>query len=233
MGRPGELQRGIDWRSMNTWDMIYEDAAIMVVYKPAGLAVETSKVAEKDLVSELANYRKKAGEDPYVGVVSRLDQPVEGVLVFGKTSNVTNQLTVQMREKRLWKKYHVIVTREAMPKEGSMTDYLMKDSTRNRAKVVEEDHPRAKKAVLHYRRLQRLDGAALMEVTLDTGRFHQIRCQFAARTAPILGDVKYGGPSTGRALALAAVELNLQHPVSKEPLTFKINPKGEDFVDFL
>ncbi len=229
----GKCLWGIDWRSMYNWDMIYEDAAIMVVYKPAGLAVETAKVAEKDLVSELANYRKKAGEDPYVGVVSRLDQPVEGVLVFGKTSNVTNELTIQMREKRLWKKYHVIVTREAMPKEGTMTDYLVKDGVKNRARVVEETNPRGKKAVLHYRTLTRLDGAALMEVTLDTGRFHQIRCQFAARTAPILGDVKYGGPSTGRALALAAVELNLQHPVSKEPMTFKINPKGEDFYDFL
>ena len=229
----GKCLWGIDWRSMYNWDMIYEDAAIMVVYKPAGLAVETAKVAEKDLVSELANYRKKAGEDPYVGVVSRLDQPVEGVLVFGKTSNVTNELTIQMREKRLWKKYHVIVTREAMPKEGTMTDYLVKDGVKNRARVVEETNPRGKRAVLHYRTLTRLDGAALMEVTLDTGRFHQIRCQFAARTAPILGDVKYGGPSTGRALALAAVELNLQHPVSKEPMTFKINPKGEDFYDFL
>ena len=90
---------------MADWEILHEDEDVLVCYKPANLATQSAKPMEKDLESELKNYRAKKGEEPYIGVVHRLDQPVEGVLAFGKTKEATEALTKQLRDKILMKKY--------------------------------------------------------------------------------------------------------------------------------
>ena len=110
---------------------------------------------------------------------------------------------------------------------------MVKDGRKGRAIIVEESNPRAKKARLSYKLLEKIDDHCLLQIKLDTGRFHQIRVQLASRTAPILGDVKYGGSKTGHPLCLCAYRLQFTHPVSEEGMTFEIRPKGEDFAPFM
>lgn len=218
---------------MENWEILHEDEEVLVCYKPANLATQSAKPTEKDLESELKNYRVKRGEEPYIGVVHRLDQPVEGVLVFGKTKEATETLTKQLRDKILMKKYYAIITRGNMPAEGVLEDYLVKDGRRNRAMVVQSSDPRGKKASLSYRVISEVDDMRLLDVTIQSGRFHQIRAQLASRTAPIFGDTKYGGVSTGRPLCLCAYYLRFTHPKTGQMMEFEIHPKGEDFYDLL
>ena len=214
-------------------EVLYEDEDILVCYKPAGVATQTSKTIEQDMVSLVRNYRLSKGEDSYVGVIHRLDQPVEGILVFGKNAAASAILCKELKERQFAKHYLAIVTIENIPQEGVLEDYVVKDGRKGRAIIVEESNPRAKKARLSYKLLEKIDDHCLLQIKLDTGRFHQIRVQLASRTAPILGDVKYGGSKTGHPLCLCAYRLQFTHPVSEEGMTFEIRPKGEDFAPFM
>lgn len=84
--------------------IVYEDNVLLVVHKPAGIATETARVGQADLVSELKNYRKRKGEDTYVGVVHRLDQPVEGLLVFAKDGGTARALSDGLQRGTLTKR---------------------------------------------------------------------------------------------------------------------------------
>lgn len=212
-------------------EVLYEDDSIVVVYKPAGLATQTRNIGEKDMESELSNYLKSKGESPEIHVVHRLDQPVEGVMVFAKTKEAANNLTRQIADHSFKKHYYAIITRESFPEEGDLVDYLVKDNRTNLSKVVKESDPRAKKASLKYHTVDEWDDRKLLDIELYTGRHHQIRIQLASRTAPILGDVKYGGVSTGHNLALCSYSIGFTHPTSGKPVTFQVKPKGEDFHD--
>lgn len=213
-------------------EILFEDEDVLVCYKPAGIATQTARIAEADMVSLIRNYRVEKGEDSYVGVIHRLDQPVEGVLVFAKNAAAAAILSKELKEHQFAKYYYAIVTRENLPEEGVLEDYLVKDGRKNRAMIVTESNPRAKKAQLSYRIVRRVDDRSLLEIKLDTGRFHQIRVQLAGRTAPILGDVKYGGSKTDGTLCLCSYRLQFAHPVSGEGMDFSITPKGKEFAAF-
>lgn len=213
------------------FEIIFEDQEILVVYKAAGVPTESKNVAQADMVTELANYRVKNKEKPEVYVVHRLDQPVEGIMVFAKTKEAANALTKQIKDHVFVKKYYAIITREQFPEEGVLEDYMVKDGRTNTSKVVSSNDPRAKKAKLSYKTVAQWDDRKLLDIQLYTGRHHQIRLQLASRTAPILGDVKYGGIKTGRNLALCSYSLGFRHPKTNKELNFSISPKGEDFVD--
>lgn len=213
-------------------EIIFEDAAVLVVYKPAGMATQTRAVAEQDLETWIKNYRAKRGEDTYVGIIQRLDQPVEGVLVVAKTKEAAEVLTKQLREHTLGKHYYALITRGSLPERGVLEDYLVKDVRKGKARVVPSTDARAKKARLEYEVVRERCGQRLVDVTLETGRYHQIRVQFASRTAPLIGDVKYGGISTGHPVSLCAYCTEFVHPVTKEAMRFEIEPKGEEFLDF-
>ncbi|SCZ76183.1 RluA family pseudouridine synthase [Pseudobutyrivibrio xylanivorans] len=212
-------------------EVLFEDDSIVVCYKPAGLATQTRNIGEKDMESELSNYLKAKGESPEIHVVHRLDQPVEGVMVFAKTKAAANNLTRQIAEHQFKKHYYAIITRESFPDEGDLVDYLVKDNRTNLSKVVSQNDPRAKKASLRYHTVDEWDDRKLLDVELFTGRHHQIRIQLASRTAPILGDIKYGGVSTGHNLALCSYSIGFTHPKSGAPVEFQVKPKGEDFLD--
>lgn len=214
-------------------EVVFEDEDILVCYKPAGIATQTSDTVEQDMVSLIRNYRKAKEEDIYVGVIHRLDQPVEGLLVFAKNAAAAAILCKELKEVQFAKKYLAIVTREHIPKQGVLEDYIVKDGRSGRAMIVEENNPRAKKARLSYEVVSKVDDRSLLKITLETGRFHQIRVQLASRTAPILGDVKYGGTKTGQPLCLCAYQLKFTHPVTGEGMAFEIAPKGEEFAPFL
>ena len=112
-----------------------------------------------------------------------------------------------------------------------MVDYLVKDNRTNLSKIVRDNDPRAKKAVLKYKVVDQWDDRKLLDIDLFTGRHHQIRIQLASRTAPIIGDVKYGGASTGHSLTLCSHHIGFKHPVTGEEMGFDVTPQGEDFKD--
>ena len=162
-------------------EVLFEDEDVLVCYKPAGVATQTAKMTEPDMVSMIRNYRVAKGESDYVGVIHRLDQPVEGVLVFAKNAAAAAILGKELKARQFAKYYYAIVTRENIPETGVLEDYVVKDGRKNRAMVVTESNPRAKKARLSYEVVKRLDDRSLLDIHLDTGRFHQIRVQLASR----------------------------------------------------
>lgn len=210
--------------------IVYEDEVLLVVHKPVGIATETARVGQADLVSELRNYRRKKGESTYVGVVHRLDQPVEGLLVFAKDAETAKKLSDELQHQTLIKKYAALVAGVPEMPEGELVDYLLKDGRTNLSKVVPREEKGAKRAALSWKLLRYKDGIALLEIELYTGRHHQIRAQMAHAGYPLLGDFKYGTVSSrelsGKAginsTALLAYQLVLTHPVNKEKLEFSI-----------
>lgn len=228
--------------------IIYEDRHILVCCKPSGLAVQTARVGQQDMVGELKNYLKS----PYLGIVHRLDQPVEGLLVFGKTREAAESLSGQLTGGTLNKEYYAVVTGTTVLGNGILVDDLVKDAASGAARIVTGHKPLpsgAKKAVLQYRVAECVPCAvgqvqnvllSLLTVHIDTGRFHQIRVQLAGAGSPILGDQKYGnslsrnvsGELGIRYPALCAYHLEFRHPVDGRHMRFEIEPQGEAYAFF-
>ena len=214
--------------------IVYEDNVLLIIHKPAGIATQTSRVGQADVESELKNYRKRKGEDTYIGVIHRLDQPVEGLLVFAKNQSAAEKLSRQIQDNTLKKSYLALIQGELLENTGGkLTDFLQKDNRTNLSSVVKEGTKGAKKAVLDWKCVRTFQGkgCSMVEIELSTGRHHQIRAQFANAEMPLLGDMKYGTDAS-KALskqlgitntALLAHKLELLHPKSGKYLKFKID----------
>ncbi len=219
----------------NIQEMIqYEDKDVLVFCKPAGLPVQSARMGQMDLESLLKNYLAEVvpGQMPYVGIVHRLDQPVEGLLVFGKNKKSTVSLNQQLGKGEVEKKYLAVVHGNPEPKEGKLVDYLKRDGKTNTSSVVSEHIRDAKRSVLNYRTLEILEDMALVEINLETGRHHQIRVQMAHGNTPLVGDHKYGRADGVKNVALCAYKLSYCHPDSGKKMKFEILPKGEIFRKF-
>lgn len=235
-------------------NIVFEDEQIIVAYKPAGIATQTARVGQQDMVSEIKNYlcRKnteagKKHEEPYLGLVHRLDQPVCGLIVFSKTKSSAAALSHQITCGEFQKYYYAIVLGKPEKETDVLVDYMYKDGHNNQSYIVDETFPEAKKAVLEYRVIRTLMAleenleATLLEIHLMTGRHHQIRAQLSHANMPILGDGKYGSmeskdfskDSACRNVALCAHKIRFKHPVTGEELTFERNPDDEIFEAFL
>ena len=175
-------------------EIIYEDEAIIVCRKEAGVAVQTARAGQADMVSLLKNYRAKKKEEPYIGLIHRLDQPVEGVMVFAKTKQAAAKLSVQVSSRSMEKEYLAVTEGIPQPSEGELCDWLLRNGRTNTSQVVEPGTPQAKDAKLRYQ-VEQTDEEqqkALVHIWLHTGRHHQIRVQFAHAGYPLMGDTKYG-----------------------------------------
>ena len=230
--------------------IIYEDNDIIIVHKPAGLATQTAHVGQQDVVSELKNYLAKnssgagmagtagvkggrnAGQFPYLGIVHRLDQPVEGLLVFAKTKESAAKLTKQLSGGTLNKQYYAIICGKLSEKSGELVDYLIKEG--NAGRIGKPEEKEAKQAILQYKWVKDLEEeCSLVDVHIETGRFHQIRLQMAHAGHPILGDLKYGTQDSielswkhqVRNVALYAYRIDLHHPANGKKLSFSIYPE--------
>ena len=230
-------------RNFNIQDCIlYEDREILVCHKPAGIAVQNARLGAADMESSLKNYLalKNPGKMPYLGVVHRLDQPVEGVLVFAKTPKATSGLTRQITSKTVTKEYLAVTAQMSDEKQGHLEDYLKKDSRTNSSSVVASKTPGAQKAVLDYWVQEEIKDERtetgkriLVKIALDTGRHHQIRVQMAHKGMPLLGDRKYNAKDlSGLPLGLCSCHLAFRHPVTGKKMEFKAAPKGEAFTGF-
>lgn len=234
--------------------VLYEDSHIIVCYKEAGLPVQSARIGTKDLESILKNYlSEKEGKLPYLAVVHRLDQPVEGVLVFAKTQKAAASLGAQINDERMKKIYHAVVCLEensevVLSQEWTtLCNYMLKDGKTNSSKIVPDHTKGAKRAELEYQILKKteitmddnlaetLKTGALVKIHLHTGRHHQIRVQMAGAGLPLLGDRKYGKKNlweSGKSLALCSVSLELIHPGTGKKMQFTCEPQGEYFKLF-
>ena len=241
--------------------ILYEDNDIIVCRKPAGIATQTARVGQADMVSEIANYLAMTakgnvasrgtgnkvghatGSGSYVGVVHRLDQPVEGILVFAKNGHAAAELSKQIKENSMEKYYYAVVCGREFAAGGRLTDYLLKDGRTNTSRIVPAEVKDAKKAVLDYKIVtESICGEetefpcriALAEIRLHTGRHHQIRVQMSHAGMSLLGDYKYADAETIaiseqmhiKEIALCAYKLVFLHPVTGRRLQFEIKPKG-------
>jgi 23S rRNA pseudouridine1911/1915/1917 synthase len=200
--------------------ILYEDNHLLALVKPAGLATMGVAAGRPSLLMHARQYLKTRYAKPgnvYLGVVSRLDEPVSGVVLFARTSKAAARLSEQFRSRSVEKTYWAIVEGRVEPPAGQWIDFLAKDERRQRMKRVGQNSAAAREARLAYRVLKRLPEGTWVEVLPETGRKHQIRVQFASRGFPILGDRKYQGTRPFLVgIALHARRLAFDHPVSKD-----------------
>lgn len=210
--------------------ILYEDKDILVCRKPAGLPVQTRKIGMMDMESMLKNYLAVKGENPYLAVIHRLDQPVQGILVFGKNQRSGARLSEEMQKNEMKKIYLACVQGIPEEKEGILENQIEKVPGSNMSRIVENKTKNSRKAVLKYKVLKETAGCSLLEVHLKTGRHHQIRAQLAYTGWPILGDTKYNVKETGngmwKEIGLCASRLSFCHPATGKKMEFEVNPDG-------
>ena len=201
--------------------VVYEDNHIIIVDKCSGEIGQGDKTGDKPLSDTVKEYIKQKYNKPgnvFLGVVHRLDRPVSGLVVFAKTSKALSRLNDMFRTGDVHKTYWAIVKRRDIATEGTLTDWLTRNERQNKSYAHEREVPGAKKAVLKYKVRAVADNYMLIEVTLLTGRHHQIRCQLSHMGCPIKGDLKYGAPRSNPdgSISLLSRRVEFVHPVSKE-----------------
>lgn len=203
--------------------VVYEDNHIIIVDKCSGEIVQGDKTGDKPLSDTVKEYIKEKYNKPgnvFLGVVHRLDRPVSGLVVFAKTSKALSRLNDMFRTGDVHKIYWAVVKRRDIAPEGTLTDWLTRNERQNKSYAHEREVPGAKKAVLKYKVRAVADNYMLIEVTLLTGRHHQIRCQLSHMGCPIKGDLKYGAPRSNPdgSISLLSRRVEFVHPVSKETI---------------
>ena len=216
---------------MQKLKVIYEDIHIIVVEKIPNVPSQSDKTGDIDMLTMVKQYIKEKYNKPgnvYLGLVHRLDRPVGGIMIFAKTSKAASRLSDQVREKVFKKKYLAVVDGKIENKSGTLEDYLYKDERNNISKVVNKGKKNAKFAKLDYDviKYDEVKNLSLVKVNLHTGRHHQIRVQLSNFGHSIFGDQKYGTRGQGKQIALWAYELTINHPITKEEMTFKDLPES-------
>jgi len=207
-----------------TLDLLYEDNHLLVLNKPAALPTMGTPQGQATLLTLAKECIKQKHQKPgnvYLGVVSRLDAPVTGIVLFARTSKAAARLTEQFRTRAVQKTYWALVEQAPHPTSGSYTDWLVQDERHRQMHVVDSSHPGSKESRLAYRQIAGEGRLWLLEVELETGRKHQIRVQLAHHGQPVVGDRKYGSSvkfPTG--IALHARRLVIAHPVRGEVMEF-------------
>ncbi|MFN5321666.1 MAG: RluA family pseudouridine synthase [Planctomycetota bacterium] len=210
--------------------VLYEDNHLLVLNKPAGLATMGVAAGEDSLWEQARAYLKQKYSKPgnvYLGVVSRLDAAVSGVIVLARTSKAAARLSEQFREGAAEKTYLALVNGPVAPPPTARLEHWMeKDEARQKMAISKTPRPGWKPALLEFRRRRQLsDQTWLLEVRLLTGRKHQIRAQLSAAGWPISGDRKYGSThSFPRGIGLHSYSLSLAHPTQHDRRTWTALP---------
>jgi len=202
-------------------NVLYEDNHLIALNKSCSEIVQGDKTGDKPLSEILKDWLKEKYNKPgrvFVGVTHRLDRPVSGVVLFAKTSKALSRFNEMFRTGQVKKTYWAIVKNRPQEPEGTLTHYLVRNEKQNKSYAYNTEKPNSKKAVLSYQVIAHSERYSLLEIDLQTGRHHQIRCQLAQIGCPIKGDLKYGfdrsNPDGG--ISLHARKAVFLHPVSKE-----------------
>lgn len=205
--------------------ILYEDNHLIAVLKPAGLLTQPTDEQTNSLETIVKQWIKETYHKPgnvFLGVVHRLDKPVSGIVLFAKTSKALSRLNESMRSKEMKKTYLALVEGKLETSSGKLEHYLKHDDYVSTA--VSSKDPQGKRAILHYQVIHEKNGCSEVRIILETGRYHQIRSQFAAAGHPILGDAKYGSkkPFKGNEIALCHETLEFIHPVTLSPIAITL-----------
>lgn len=222
----------LKWILTYTMTVLYEDNHLIIVNKAPGEIVQGDKTGDEPLSETVKTYLKEKYQKPgnvFCGVTHRLDRPTSGVVVFAKTSKSLTRLNEMFRMGEVKKTYWAIVKKRPPMEEGTLVHYLIKNEKTNKSSAFDTEKPNTKKAVLHYRLIAISTNFFLLEIDLETGRHHQIRCQLAKIGSPLKGDLKYGAERSNSdgSISLHARSISFIHPVSKEPI-FITAPVPED-----
>ncbi|MDD3078898.1 MAG: RNA pseudouridine synthase [Paludibacter sp.] len=201
--------------------ILYEDNHIIAVNKTCSEIVQGDKTGDEPLSETIKKYLKKKHNKPgdvFLGVTHRLDRPVSGVVIFARTSKALSRLNEMFKTQQVKKTYWALVKNPPKEQEGRLEHYLVRNEKQNKSIAHDKPVPDSKKAALTYKLIAHSDTYFLLEIHLETGRHHQIRCQLAKMGCPIKGDLKYGfarsNPNGG--ISLHARNIEFIHPVSKE-----------------
>ncbi|MGD9568358.1 MAG: RluA family pseudouridine synthase [Sedimentibacter sp.] len=206
-------------------NIIYEDKYILCLEKPQGVPSQSDKTNDQDLMSASTEYLKKKEENPYLGLIQRLDRPVGGVIVYAKTEFANKELSKQVQQRETQKEYMTVVCGKPENNKAVLEDYLKKLKTINMSKVTASEDKQAKLAKLEYEVLgatetEEYGTLTLLKVKLFTGRHHQIRVQLSNAKLPIWGDNKYNKVFMKKKdftqIALWSYKFGFKHPKTKE-----------------
>lgn len=229
-------------------NIIFEDNSIIVINKPSGVASQSANITQKDCVSLIKEHLKRENPnikgEPYVGIVHRLDQPVSGVMVYAKTQKAAANLSKQVQTDVMNKKYLALCEGEIKGESTyeELRNYIYKDAKNSKSIIVKDKNKapngvKVQEAILRFKTIKyyEKEDVTLLDISLVTGRFHQIRCQLSEMGHPIVNDKKYGSKMTftsdftdedmicGKGISLKAYELTFIHPDTgkKEIYTIK------------
>jgi 23S rRNA pseudouridine1911/1915/1917 synthase len=207
-------------------EILYEDNHLIAVNKKVSDIVQQDKSGDPALEDLVKAYIKEKYNKPgeaFLGVTHRIDRPVSGVVLFARTSKALERLNVMFQEKKAEKIYWAIVKEKPPKDEDTLIHYIRRDQEKNKSYAFDKEVPGSKKAVTHYKLLAASDNFYLLEVKIETGRHHQIRCQLAKIGCPVRGDLKYGfarsNPDGG--ISLHAKSIRFRHPVKNEEITIE------------
>lgn len=204
--------------------VLYEDNHIIAVNKTCNEIVQGDKTGDTPLSETVKAYIKEKYNKPgevFLGVTHRLDRPTSGVVLFARTSKALTRLNEMFKSHdQIRKTYWAIVQGAPEVSEARLENWLIRNEAQNKSYIAKQGTREAKLAVLTYKTLVRGDHYTLLEINLETGRHHQIRCQLAAIGCPVKGDLKYGAkrsnPDGG--ICLHARRIEFIHPVSKQEI---------------
>ena len=205
----------------NNLEVLFEDNHLIIVNKKSGDIVQGDKTGDKtlsDVVKEFIKDKYNKPGNVFLGVVHRLDRPTTGIVVFAKTSKALERFNKMLRDKKVRKTYWAVVKNKPNKDMDTLTGFLKKNPKNNKSTSYSSEIEGSKKAILHYKLIKSLNNYHLLEVDLETGRHHQIRCQLAAIGSSIKGDLKYGFDRSNKdaSIHLHARKIEFIHPVSNE-----------------
>ena len=209
-------------------DILFEDKHLLIINKRPGELSQLDKTGDNSILEKYKLYLKKKHNkkgNVFLGLVNRLDRPTSGVLILAKTSKALSRMNKMLVERKILKKYLAIVEKKPIRKKNTLINFLKKNQKQNKSYIVDQTTKDSKKAILHYTTLKELDNYSLLEISLETGRHHQIRVQLSNIGCFIKGDLKYGSKrsNSDKSICLHANEISFIHPVSKNEIKIKAN----------
>ena len=209
-------------------DILFEDNHLLIINKRPGELSQLDKTGDNSILEKYKLYLKKKHNkkgNVFLGLVNRLDRPTSGVLILAKTSKALSRMNKMLVERKILKKYIAVVEKKPIRKKNTLINFLKKNQKQNKSYIVDETTKDSKKAILHYTTLKELDNYSLLEISLETGRHHQIRVQLSNIGCFIKGDLKYGSKrsNSDKSICLHANEISFIHPVSKNEIKIKAN----------
>ncbi|MCZ6594925.1 MAG: RNA pseudouridine synthase [Bacteroidetes bacterium] len=208
----------------------------MIVNKRPGDIVQGDKTGDTPLSEISKRYISEKYNKPgavFLGVAHRIDRPTSGIVVFARTSKALTRLNKLFSERQTQKIYWAVVKNKPQKNSDKLIHFMKRNTRQNKSYAHSKEVPDSKKAVLSYSVIKQLKNHYLLEITLDTGRHHQIRSQLSAIGCPVKGDLKYGFDRSNKdaGIHLHARELTFVHPVKKEEIKIIAPPPKEVIWD--